>query len=89
MEVGWFDTGLLRAFPDHHHYTEDDVADVASAAKAAHAEIVLTTMKDFVKLRPEMWDGPPLYAIEIGVEFLAGRELLENRLRELDRDACL
>ena len=81
VDVGEFDPGLLRVFPDHHHYTERDLADVASAAKAARAEIVLTTMKDFVKLRPEIWDGPPLYAIEIGVEFLAGRELLENRLR--------
>ncbi len=81
MEVDRFDAGLLRAFPDHHHYTEDDVADVASEAKAARAEIVLTTMKDYVKLRPEMWDGPPLYAIEIGVELLAERELLEDRLR--------
>ncbi len=81
VDVGEFDPGLLRVFPDHHHYTERDLADVASAAKAARAEIVLTTMKDFVKLRPEIWDGLPLYAIEIGVEFLAGRELLENRLR--------
>ena len=81
VDVGEFDPGLLRVFPDHHHYTERDLADVASAAKAARAEIVLTTMKDFVKLRPEIWDGPPLYAIEIGVEFLTGRELLENRLR--------
>lgn len=81
VDVGEFDPGLLRVFPDHHHYTERDLADVASAAKAARAEIVLTTMKDFVKLRPETWTGPPLYAIEIGVEFLAGRELLENRLR--------
>ena len=89
VDVGEFDPGLLRVFPDHHHYTERDLADVASAAQAARAEIVLTTMKDFVKLRPETWTGPPLYAIEIGVKFLAGRELLENRLRELDCAVCL
>ena len=81
VDIGQFDPELLRVFPDHHHYTERDLADVATAAKTARAEIVLTTMKDFVKLRPETWTGPPLYAIEIGVEFLAGRELLEHRLR--------
>ena len=81
VDVGRFDSGLLRVFPDHHHYTERDLAEVASAAQATRAEIVLTTMKDIVKLRPEMWDGPPLYAIEIGVEFLAERELLEDRLK--------
>ena len=89
VDVGEFDPGLWRVFPDHHHYTERDLADVASAAQATRAEIVLTTMKDYVKLRPETWTGPPLYAIEIGVEFLAGRELLENRLRELDCAVCL
>ena len=89
VDVGEFDPGLWRVFPDHHHYTERDLADVASAAQATRAEIVLTTMKDYVKLRPETWTGPPLYAIEIGVEFLAGRELLENQLRELDCAVCL
>ncbi len=89
VDADRFDPGLLRVFADHHHYTERDLADVASAAQAAHAEIVLTTMKDFVKLRPETWTGPPLYAVEIGVELLAGRELLESRLRELDHDARL
>ena len=79
------DTRFLRVFPDHHHYTERDLVDVASAAKAARAEIVLTTMKDFVKLRSEAWTGPPLYAIEIGVEFLNGQTLLEDRLRGLVR----
>ena len=80
VDMDRFDPGLMRVFPDHHHYSERDLADVASAAKAARAEIVLTTMKDFVKLRPALWTGPPLYAIEIGVEFLAGRELLESLL---------
>ena len=56
---------------------------MAEAALMAKAEIVLTTLKDFVKLRPEAWNGPPLYAVEVAVEFLSGRELLDARLQEL------
>jgi len=73
----------LCVFPDHHHYTDRDLAAVADKARQAGAEIVLTTLKDFVKLRPEAWHGPPLYAVEVGVEFLAGRDLLETRLLHL------
>ncbi len=76
-------TDRLRVFPDHHHYADRDLAAVAEAARQAGAEIVLTTLKDFVKLRSAAWHGPPLYAVEVGVEFLAGRDLLETRLLHL------
>jgi hypothetical protein len=36
-----------------------------------------------VKIASTAWNGPPLYAVEIGVEFVSGRELMEARLREL------
>ncbi|MEK6259720.1 MAG: tetraacyldisaccharide 4'-kinase [Planctomycetota bacterium] len=75
----------LRVFPDHHHYTERDLASVADTARQTDAEIVLTTLKDFVKLRPGAWHGPPLYAIEVGVEFFSGRGLMESRLQQLSR----
>ena len=79
-------TNRVRVFPDHHHYTDRDLDAVADAARRAGAEIVLTTLKDFVKLRPETWHGPPLYAVEVGVEFLSGNGLLESRLQQL---SCL
>lgn len=75
----------VRVFADHHHYTDRDLDVVAEAASRTRAEIVLTTLKDFVKLRPQAWHGPPLYAVDIGVEFLSGRSLLESRLQQLAR----
>jgi len=38
------------AFPDHHPYGNDDVADIRRAAAEAGAEIIVTTEKDGVRL---------------------------------------
>ncbi len=73
----------LSTFPDHHHYSAGDLAALSQAARDAPADFVLTTLKDLVKIRPEAWSGPPLLAVDIGVEFLSGRELLESRLQRL------
>jgi tetraacyldisaccharide 4'-kinase len=73
----------LRAFADHHHYVEHEIAALSAAAQADSAQIVLTTLKDLVKIAPESWTGPPLYAVEIGVEFLSGAELLKARIQQL------
>ena len=72
-----------KAYPDHHHYNEQDLADLAEAAREMSAEVVLTTQKDLVKIPVSAWTGPPLRAVEIGVQFLSGIELLESKLRAL------
>lgn len=76
----------FREFADHHHYSEADVASLSRSARECSADMVLTTLKDLVKIDPRSWSGPPLFAVDIGVEFLSGRDLLETRLRELVRD---
>lgn len=73
----------LQPFPDHHHYDSGDLATLAGKAQVARADLVLTTLKDLVKIPPTAWTGPPLYAVDIGVEFLSGEELLTDRLQEL------
>ncbi len=73
----------FRGFPDHHHYHAADFRELAAAARAADAEIALTTLKDLVKIPCDAWTGPPLYAVEVGVDFLAGHDLLTNRLRQI------
>lgn len=78
----------LRVFPDHHHYSHHDLLELADTARKNSAEIVLTTLKDLVKISLDTWTGPPLFAIEIGVEFLQGKELLIARLQSIV-DQCL
>lgn len=72
-----------KFFPDHHHYTREDLGVIAKAAADCAAEIVLTTQKDLVKISRDEWNGPPLFAIEIGVEFLRGKELLDQAVAQV------
>ena len=39
-----------RWFPDHHHYTSGDLTAVLEEATACRAELVVTTVKDLVKI---------------------------------------
>lgn len=48
---GWHLSGTRR-FADHHPYSLRDVASIVSAARAAGADAVLTTEKDYVRLLP-------------------------------------
>jgi tetraacyldisaccharide 4'-kinase len=45
-----FDLSATRRFPDHHRYAQNDVLKLENEARAAGAEILLTTAKDAVKL---------------------------------------
>jgi tetraacyldisaccharide 4'-kinase len=69
---------LWREFPDHHNYTQQDLADLSTWAQ--QAEIVFCTRKDLVKVRVPALGGVPLWAVGIEVSFLGGQEALERRL---------
>lgn len=77
------DVVQFQSFPDHYHYKTDDLDSLAAEAKQLRADIVLTTLKDLVKVHPDDWHGPPLAAVDIGLEFLCGREILESRLQKI------
>jgi len=65
----------FRAFPDHHRYTEDDLAAIRRWAAAAGADLIVTTLKDLVKVRADHPDAPPILALEIALEVLPGSDL--------------
>lgn len=71
----------LQVYPDHHHYQPADLRHLQAIAAATSSDFVLTTLKDLVKIPVASWHGPPLCAVEIGVEFLSGREHLMDRLK--------
>lgn len=70
----------FRAFPDHHAYSAGDLHTLATWARAAHATLAVTTLKDLVKFRTATLDGIPLVALEIAVEVIAGSAPLESLL---------
>lgn len=77
------DVQAWREFPDHHPYSRDDVQSLAEWAAASDASFLICTHKDLVKLDAARLGGKPLWALAIGIEFLAGQEVLERRLEEL------
>jgi tetraacyldisaccharide 4'-kinase len=70
-----------RQFPDHHRYTEADQADLAAAAEAAGAELLVCTHKDLVKLRGDQLGGCPLWALAIELQVRESAQSLENALQ--------
>ncbi len=58
-----------RTFADHYRYTQSDVAAIEEAARKAHADLLLTTAKDGVKLTNMEFTLPCLVvATDIGLD---------------------
>ena len=70
----------FESFPDHHHFTSDDLARLGEQAKSSNADLLLTTHKDLVKIRDTELGGRPLWAVQIGTEIVRGAPMLEGRL---------
>ena len=73
-----YDVRGFRAFSDHHAFDAGDVASLADWAEACVADALVCTHKDLVKLNVDRIGDRPLWALEIGMEVLAGREALEQ-----------
>jgi tetraacyldisaccharide 4'-kinase len=76
----------FRIFPDHHDYTRSDIESLQGWAPRAAANLVLTTQKDLVKLRASSLGPAPLRAIRIGLEIVAGEDVMEDALARLLRN---
>lgn len=81
---GGFEISAMRTFADHHHYTADELETIGELAQKANAPAIFTTQKDLVKIPQTALGGVPLWAVEIGVEWMSGEAEL---LVELDRVA--
>ena len=72
------------AFPDHCVYSSAHYNQLLVEAERVDAQAFITTMKDFVKLKEfAKLSNIPVYAIEIGVEFISGQEEFEKLLRQI------
>lgn len=73
----------LRAFPDHHRYTPSEVAELATWARRLGAEMLVTTLKDLVKIDADSLAGMPVVALEIAIDLTAGGTELESLVRSI------
>ena len=72
------DVADFQTFADHHRYAAGDLESLAAHASRTGADLVVTTLKDLVKLRCETLAGIPLVALEIAIDFTSGGDLLES-----------
>src|SRR5262249_353842 len=77
----------FQEFDDHHTYKRADIELIAEYAAKAEAEAIICTHKDLVKVRTDQIGGRPLWAVVIGIEFLAGETGFAARLETLKIDA--
>jgi tetraacyldisaccharide 4'-kinase len=76
----------FRTFPDHHPYTRADVDGLRSWASQLPADAwMVTTQKDWVKLRLTELVGRPLWAVRVGLRFVDGQETFDRAILEAAR----
>lgn len=80
----------VRWYPDHHRYSQKDIAELSRWVAASGAQLALTTQKDSVKLPVESLGGRPLLALRIGMVFERGetefQAILDTTLRPRPND---
>ena len=73
----------LLAFPDHHVYTEADMAEIDAVFQASQSDLIVTTQKDEQKLVNLLADRELVIAVlEIALVITEGVERLDEVLRK-------
>ena len=78
-----------KVYDDHHHYTDNCLADIREQAEKVGADLVLTTQKDWTKiicdLRSAIYDSKstvPFACLAIEIRFLAGQDRLTALIQD-------
>jgi len=67
-------------FPDHHRYVKDDLAEMRRREHQVHADCLLTTEKDAVKIAALCGADASMWALRLRTDILDGRERLQRLL---------
>jgi tetraacyldisaccharide 4'-kinase len=71
-----------KVYDDHHNYTDGCLTDICRQAERAGADLVLTTQKDWTKIRCDFESTVPFAYLQIEIEFLAGQDKLTALIRD-------
>jgi len=69
-----------KEYPDHHNYTKQDVTELVNWAHQSECELIVTTQKDWVKLRVDSLGEKPLYALRIGFHVIENLDEIEAKI---------
>ena len=64
VQMGLFHLSIIKTFPDHHFYTQQDIAALEKQARECNISAFVTTAKDAVKLKGLKF-SLPCFVIEI------------------------
>lgn len=67
---------ILLTFPDHHHFSELDIVNIRNQAKS---NIIITTEKDYVRLKGSIADDQ-LFYLPINTTFILNREIFDSTI---------
>jgi len=69
-------------FPDHYHYTSQDISDIRNISSATGAEIIITTEKDGIHLTDFPDFLKDILLLKVEMEILPSREEFEATILE-------
>lgn len=76
LNAAGFEIKDFLRFRDHHHYSKEDLDRIVEDFERSGAELIITTLKDAVKLE-KIWNYPrPLYYLDIGIKIEKEDEFL-------------
>lgn len=67
---------VILTYPDHHHFSEKDISEIKSKAKG---KIIITTEKDFVRLKGNL-PKEQLFYLPIKSKFLQNQEIFDQTI---------
>lgn len=79
----------LAEFPDHHWFSPADLAELTRDARAAGAQGLVTTEKDWVRLRDLPPPGLPLWVLPVRLVLESGQDAWQRLLARLLASAAL
>ncbi|MGD0591816.1 MAG: tetraacyldisaccharide 4'-kinase [Bacteroidota bacterium] len=74
------------AFSDHHWFSDEDIQTIVKARKALSVDFIVTTEKDFMRLRErfmEFLETEPVIVAEIQQVFIAGKDKLDALIKHV------
>lgn len=76
----WTQVRATRSYADHHHYSWSDLHELAAWREEQQADVLVTTLKDLVKIPADHPVSRHVYALEIASEVVTGHAALQQAL---------
>ena len=70
-------------YADHHRYTEQQILDFVKEAKAAGADMIVTTEKDAVRIPRILREDINFYFLRVEIDILSGQENFDDCIKRI------